>query len=455
MSSILIAILGLLTQATPTPPPSPQKPAPAPVWTTPVAPVRFTTGMSPGDARLLEIQGSTNGEVSIAVGKNKVDLKKRTTTSYRIVDSMVEPGENAWSGWRRFVKAQATDDGEISDPELTGLEADVACSKDAVVNFKIRGGRGVTNSRLARLLAEAGGFGLHLGLPAELAPGQECEVDFSSLAQWCFDLSGTATSAKARVKLSGVDAKKNVVRLAGNVTVEEKIDESAADSSDGVATKASGRYEGDVEIDYDLSAKRVVRLACKGKGHLEGDLFMIPPAKVAADTTHQVTILSAAGAAVAAAMKEKPQTRDVPHKVEAAGIVLMLPSHFFRAHVEGDDAIRFGSQIDGEERAFNVRVTGFEEAGQTLQAETDAFGKSLAEHNPGLKITESPVASGVGAGRAYEWVTGGIHSLACLIDASGGRFATIQFIAAEPAWAAHAKECPKILQSLKKLPAKK
>lgn len=454
MPSIACALLAFLVQTPPAPPTPKPEPKSAP-QAAPTDAVQFTVGMKPGDARLIELQGSIDATVTATVGRNKVDVKQRSTASYRLVDSMVEPGASAWTGWRRFVKAQETKDGEIDDPELTGLEVDVACSKDAVLDVKLRSNRSVSKPRLRRLVAELGAFGLHVDLPSRLAPGQECDVDCTGLAQMCFDLDGVATSAKAHLKLLSVEAKTNVAHLAGDVTVEETIDESAEDSNDGVASKASGHYEGKVEIDYDLAAKRVSHVACKGKGHVEGDLVMIPPTHVAGDSIHDVTITSVEGTAVTAALKEKPKARDVPHKIEAAGIFLVLPSHFFRVHVEGDDSPRFLSVLDGEEKQFSVRVTGFEEPGHALKDETDAFGKSLAEHNPGMKITESPITSAVGAGRAYEFVNEGYHSMACLLGVTESRFATVQFIAPEAAWAAHAKECPKILQALKKLPPKK
>jgi uncharacterized membrane protein len=67
-----------------------------------------------------------------------------------------------------------------------------------------------------------------------------------------------------------------------------------------------------------------------------------------------------------------------------------------------------------------------------------------------MKITESAAASGLGAGRAYEFTKEGTHSLANLFAVSDGHFLTVQFIAPEAAWAAHAKDWPRILNALKR-----
>jgi hypothetical protein len=455
MSSLQIVLLSLLAQTAPQAPPVPAKPAAAPVWTTPTAPVQFTNGMKPGETRLIDIQGSTSADVAVTVGRNKSDLNKRSTTSYRIFDGMVEPGENVWTGWRRFQKAQETDDGEISDPELTGLEADVAWTRESKVRLRIRGERAVSSTRFRRLFASVASFGLHVDLPSELAPGQECDVEFAALAQWCFDLSGEATSAKAQVKLAGIDAKKNLVRLAGDVVVEETIDESASDASDGVANKATGHYEGSVEIDYDLAAKRVVRLECKGKGHLEGDLVMIPPTHVTADTTHEATMTAVDGPAVAAALKTKPQMRDVPHPIEACGIVVTLPSHYFKSYLEGDPAPRFISMLEGEKHESDVRVVDVSDPNVSFKDTCATFLKSLTDSNPGVKITESAATSGVGPGRAFDFSKDEFRSRMNLLTIADGHYVLVQFISPEAAFSSHAQEWSRILQSLKKMPAKK
>jgi len=106
--------------------PPPAAPAPAAPAATKYA---FPTALAPAESRLIEIRTATNSSFKIEVAGRATDSKERTESTTWIVDTLLDPAtqpkDHVWSGRRRFVKAHATKDGAIADPELNGFEAAV------------------------------------------------------------------------------------------------------------------------------------------------------------------------------------------------------------------------------------------------------------------------------------------------------------------------------------------
>lgn len=442
LSASTLFVAFTITQAAP--PPAPPAPPQA-------ANVRFAPVTPPGEARLVEVRGDFRGVVVVSGAAKVPTEKRRTEVNFRMVDTFTDPGADVWHGTRHFVQAEVLNDGQVDDPEFTGLDADLVLGKNGSISWKTRGERLMSQHALDMLLAAGPAFGLQVTLPAELAVGDECKIDFSSLAPWCFDLDGMTKSATAKLKFSAVDEKTNVARFSGDADVESEIG-GKDDHSSAAAAGATGKahYHGRVELDYDLTGQRVVRVACVGSGKVDAAL-VAQSSQITIDSTSDVKITAAVGPAVAAAAKERPRVRDVPHRLAKAGIVLPLPSHYFDVPPGDPKRDEFFNGVDGQAKAVHVVVLGFAEAGTEFATAAASFKTGLEKVDGVAKVTEAPVASGLGPGRAFDFTRKGDRAVAYLLPVAPGRFVSIQFVTAADAFAEQSKAWPKFLAGVKKL----
>jgi hypothetical protein len=452
MSPFLCATISSITLLAQTPP---NPPAPAPPAPAAAEKLHFATGMTPGAVRLIEVKGRQSGSMKVAVGSIQREMRPHAELHYQVVDTMEEPGSHVWKGWRRFVTAEETVDNAVADPEYTGLEADLWFDRDNQIHFETRHDRCVASHHLKDLIDTAVSFGLCVPLPEALAPGEEADVDFSGLAGWCFQLIGKTTVAKAHLRFDRVDPKANVALFTGTVHVEETIDQTAEESGFGAPTTGTGTHDGKIELTFDLAGRRVSRITCKGHGRSDGSTRAKSTGSFVAELDTEVMLTCAEGIAAAAALKQKPKVRDVPRELEKCGVVLTLPSDYFKnVAALGEPTDDFIAARDGMKKVVMVRVHGVESSA-ALKETAESLGKSLQEAVPGHPVTEGATTSGLGAGRRFEFTQNGMKTTSHLLSLGDNRYVCVTFVAPESEWAAHASEWSKILQVLKKIPAKK
>lgn len=292
-------------------------------------------------------------------------------------------------------------------------------------------------------------------MPEALAPGEEADVSFARLEGWCFQMLGKATVSKAHLRFDRVDPKLNLALFAGTAHVEEKFDQTAEESAMAAPTTGTGTHDGTLGLTYDLAARRVTRLTCKGHSRIDGTIRAKNSGSFVAEIDTDVTVTCTEGDAAAAALKQKPRFRDVPRELQKFGVVLTLPSDYFKYMTElGAPYDDFVSAREGAKKLVSVRVSSFE-APMKMKEAGESFGKSLREQIPGLTVTEQPTTSGLGAGRRFEFTKDGMRSTAHLLPLGENRDVVVTFSGAEEEVVRHSKEWESVLQRLKKSPAKK
>ena len=301
-----------------------QPPAPAPAPAAPAAPtaaaatkVEFANALTPGEARLVEIRTVSVSTIRIQAGEQGTDAKSREESTTFLVDTLLDPAglpkDRLWSGRRRFVKTQATKDGVVTDPEVTGLDADIWVDTASKIHFTCRDERRVSPAKMEALLREANLFGVAVGvpLPASAVVGDEFDLPFAALAPWCLGTEGTTPKANAHLRFDEVDPKKNVARWKGPLHVEEVVEKSAEQLDAPFGLKGTGTYDGSVSIEYDVAARRVARIVCRAKAALQGETVGGVAAKVSGTNVIETTVTCLTGPPAASALNEKPRFRDV------------------------------------------------------------------------------------------------------------------------------------------------
>jgi hypothetical protein len=455
LSIVLVAWL----QQPPAPPPQPP-PQPPPAAASNATKYEFPTALAPGDARLIEIRTATSSTVQIEVAGQATDSKERAESTTWIVDTLLDPAtqpkDHVWTGSRRFVKAQSTKDGVVDDPEVNGLEANVWLDDTDHIHLECVTPRLTSQSTLEDLLPAAEAFGLGPGirLPPVAAIGDEFDMPFATLAPWCLTVEGKATKASAHLRFEAVDEKKNLARWKGPVHVEEILEKSAEQIGAPFGIKGTGTYDGTVSIEYDVAAHRIARIVCRAKAALQGETVGGVAAKVSGTNVIETTITCSEGKPAAAALKEKPRFRDVPHEIAIAGASIALPSHFTRFPVDQPNCTAFRSWLHGVDAVVTVVVFPLPLPGKSLKEAGEAASKGL-EGMAGSTVKPATASGGLGTASACEYVVNGTRGLNAVFQLEPGRFVAVQCGCPDAAWAERSKEFPKYFATLKKLPAAK
>ena len=461
-SSPAAFVLAFAAAAFPQQPPAPAPvPAPAAPAAAPAKKVEFANALTPGEARLVEIRTVSVSTIRIQAGDQGTDSKSREESTTFLVDTLLDPAglpkDRIWSGRRRFVKTQATKDGVVTDPEVTGLDADVWVDTASKIHFSCRDERMVSPAKMDALLREACLFGVAAGvpLPASAAVGDEFDLPFGALAPWCLGTEGATPKANAHLRFDEVDAKKNVARLKGTLHVEEIVEKSAEQLDAPFGIKGTGTYDGSVSIEYDVAARRVARIVCRARAVLEGETVGSVAAKASGTNVIETTITCLTGAPAASALNEKPRFRDVPRDVAAAGVSIDLPSHFFKYASKIPNTATYRSDLVGEKAYVRVLVMPIEEAGKKSVKEVgDNFRAGFSEKIGKGTIVDAKVSWGLGNTNAFEFTRDGERGVCAVAMLGPSRFVVVQCACPEAAWAERSKEFPKYFQSLKKLPAR-
>ncbi|HET6163666.1 MAG TPA: hypothetical protein VFG37_08360 [Planctomycetota bacterium] len=420
----------------------------------------FPTRLAPAESRLIEIRIATSSTFHLELGGKATDTKERAESTTWIVDTLLDrasqPKDHLWSGRRRIVKAQATKNGVVDDPETNGFEADVWRDNQNQVHVQCATDRQVSQSTMDELILSAEAFGLGEGvlLPRGAAVGDEFHMLIGSLAPWCLTTEGRTPTASARLHLEAVDPEKNLARFKGPLHVEEILEKGAAQIGAPIGIKGTGVYDGDVAIEYDLAAHHIARIVCHAKAVLQGETVGGVTAKVSGTNVIETTITCSTGAPAASALNQKPQFRDVPHEVSNAGASIALPSHFTSFDLKGPKVAAFRSLLHGKDSIATVVVFPFPLPGKNLKEAGEAARKDL-EGMAGVTVKSATASGGLGTASACEYTVRSLHGLHAVFQLESGRFVVVQCECFELAWAERSKEFPKYFQSLKKLPAAK
>jgi hypothetical protein len=388
-----------------------------------------------------------------------IDSKQREEITALVVDTLLDPksqpGNHVWSGTRRIVRFSQTTDGVVSDPECNGLEADV-WSDGKQVHFEIRGDRAVNPKTMDDMVQGLDSFGLGggIGLPASAKVGESFDVDFAGLAPWCLGNAGTVEKAVAHLRFEAVEPKTNLAKFRGKAEVEEAIDKSAEQLSAAFSLKGRGHYEVDLAIDYDLAGHRLARITCRGKGTIEGDAAGEHPAKLTLDGVFDSTITNRVGAVVANALKEKPQFRDVPRDSIRAGVSIVLPSHYAKVKPQIPKVDTFQSTLRGLKNYSQVSLLAEDSRSLSLKEFGEAYRSSFLAGLQGSTAKDAKATGGLGAASAFEYTTADVHGLLAIFPRDASHYVVVICASPEPAWTESSKDWPRILQSMKKLPAK-
>jgi hypothetical protein len=405
----------------PQPPQQPPPQPPAPVAES----YSFPIALAPGDARLIEMKSATTATLHMVIDGQTIDSKQREENTALVVDTLLDPksqpGDHVWSGTRRIVKVLQTTDGVVSDPECNGLEADV-WSDGKHVHFEIRGDRAVNPKTMDDLVQGLDSFGLGagIGLPESARIGESFDVDFAGLAPWCLGTGGTVEKAVAHLCFESVDPKSNLAKFRGKAEVEEAIDKSAEQLAAAFSLKGRGHYEVELAIDYDLAAHRLARITCRGNGTVEGDAAGEHPAKLTLGGAIDTTITNRVGAAVAHALKEKPQFRDVPRDSIRAGVSIVLPSHYAKVKPPIPTVDTFQSTLRGTKNFSQVSLFAEDSRSLPLKEFGEGYRSSFLAELKGSTGKDAKASGGLGAASAFEYTTPEVHGLLAIFprDAS-------------------------------------
>jgi len=445
-------------------PPQPVPPAAPPAAAPAATKYEFPTTLAPGEPRLIEIRTATSSTIHVDLPGKPIDAKAREESTVRLVDTLLDPAgqpkDHAWSGRRRVVKAQATKDGAIADPEVNGLELDVWLDDQPQPQLHVncRDDRSVEVETLDGIVGATQSFGLGVGipLPASAVIGDEFDLLFDALAPTCLTTEGKTPQAVAHLRLEAVDPKKNLARFKGPVHVEEIVEKSAAELDAPFGLKGTGTYDGVVLLEYDVVAHRVARIVCRCKAGLAGETTGVAKVKVSGTNVIETTVTCATGAPAASAAGEKPQFRDVPREIANAGVSITLPSHFSKYATGIENATSFRSLLQGLERYSRVLVLPIEGSEKTVKEAGEAFRAGFENSLRGKGTTKDATASGgLGAASAFEFTQGTEHGLNAIFMVAPNRFVAVQCACPETIWPERSKEWPKYLATLKKLPAAK
>jgi hypothetical protein len=296
--------------------------------------------------------------------------------------------EGTWTGSRRFVKRQKTENGTPADDELNGL---TLAYQGPPEKAEVAGDRMVRKTLLEELLAQAGSLGLWLALPGAATLKQGFSVDFGAVASLLLDADGALEQCQAELALAEVDPKKKTATLQGTVRAEDQEDLG------GVPAVAA--YDLAATVELNLEEHRVARLRLSGRVAIRSE-----KAVLAGDGTVEVVATTAVGAAAEAARTAAPAHREVPRELKKLGLAVTLPSHWFLGGTEKEQQF-FSAWHEGSlERAicFQTFPLGGLSMKEFLQACENAL---LKEVPPGVK--SSDVAGPSGGGRAHRFANEG------------------------------------------------
>jgi hypothetical protein len=420
----------------------------------------FPTRLALFESRLIEIRIATSSTFHLDLAGKATDTNERAESTTWIVDTLLDPAsqpkDHVWSGRRRIVKAQATKDGVVDDPETNGFEVDVWRDNQNQVHAQCATDRQVSQSTMDELIRSAEAFGLGEGvlLPRGAAVGDEFHMLIASLAPWCLTTEGRTPTASARLHLEAVDPEKNLARFKGPLHVEEILEKGAEQIGAPIGIKGNGVYDGDVAIEYDLAAHHIARIVCHAKAVLQGETVGKVAAKVSGTNVIESTITCSTGAPAASALNQKPQFRDVPHEITNAGASIALPSHFQKVSVEQPGFTAFRSLLHGVGAVVSIVAVPLSLPGKNVKEAGDQARKDL-EGTPGVTVTKATVSGGPASASVCEYTIKDSRGLNAVIQLEPGRFVAVQCSCPKAAFAERSKEFPKYFQSLKRLPAAK
>ena len=367
-------------------------------------------------------------EVTVVGKTTRIPLRKKEEWRFVDVHSVLQEDEEACA--RQFLKAFATNDGRVDDPEINGLRVDFKRSDGW--SFESADERLLSSERLEDMLAQADSVGLWVKLPDEARIGDKVDVELRDLMRLALDAGAELGSASAQLAVASVDGTANVALLTGKVAC------SQTETIPGGALKLA--YDLDAELEIDLSERRIRRFQLKGKATASsaGLLHASGTGPVA------ITLVATTGDAAAAAMKSKPVFREVERRVEMAGVSFRAPSHWFDGGEEDEQVIfqRSFSDATGHARIAFARFRWKFDA-KTL---TEELRKTLQE--PTIKPGNNPL----GKGLAFSFEKDGVKILGeyCALDDSS--VVLIRLLAPTSLFDDSLREFEAVKKSLKRLP---
>lgn len=438
----------------------PQSPAPAP--SVPAArsakEYEFPTAAAIGEARLIEVRMSQVIVARIGALHRSESATHHIEVTTRMVDTLLDPAtqpkDREWIGRRRYLTYQTTQDGVVTDPELTGREFEIRADKDQKVAVHPREDASVGAPALQIVTETAATFGLGTGirLPAASRVGEEFDVPFHDLLPWCLTSDGKFTKAEAHLRLDSVDEKSGLARFQGSVHLEETVAYTAKQTGGRAGMEGTVSHDGDVAIEYDVIARRIARIEVRIRATVAGHTTAAEVAQINGTGGCDVTITCTTGAPVEAALGEPLQFRDVPREVAEEGIVLSLPSHYFAVPRErsGKSTFRSKSPITNWTATIDVeRLKDTPELWEAMGRQNWSEVRRIVSRR-GTALRESSLAVGRKDACAFEFSRDGQRGLEIVFTPAQGHFILVTCTASDSGWPDRSKEWTAFVQSLKK-----
>ena len=358
-------------------------------WAQPAHDLRV--GAEAGVQVLVELTEAVEGEATTHVDGVKVSSAPRKIVGSRVFVDEYTSITRAGTRMTRYVAEWRTErDGEVRDPEVTGVTFELA--EEGQTKVATRGGRLAGLVALNQMAQSANCAGLWLPLPKDAVVGDVFAIGLESLVAMMLGLPARPKSHRAELLFRSIDEEADVATMVGPLNVEAWVEEGGA--------RHHHVYTGELTILIDTAARRVSEVDWRGRLATRGDSA---DGVVEVDAEFHYTVEATVGEPAAEALARPPEYRDTVREVPDLALRFALPSHWMPVDAESNTA-EFKSTVDGDRdqgRTLEVAVFSTDDPA-SFTANVEA---GVTKQSPDAKFRD--VTTGLGGGRGVRFESDG------------------------------------------------